>query len=122
MLISDWSSDVCSSDLTASCAQNAEARAQRHGREFALYRRSGTPRRFGISCAGACQFQRSAQNRKPLILPKKGVVLDQSVLQPRSGRHRCQRSEEHTSELQSLMRIPYAVFCLKKNNTNTEVN
>src|SRR3546814_10792883 len=27
------------------------------------------------------------------------------------------RSEEHTSELQSLMRIPYAVFCLKKNNT-----
>src|SRR3546814_2898901 len=28
------------------------------------------------------------------------------------------RSEEHTSELQSLMRIPYAVFCLKKNNTS----
>src|SRR3546814_8846203 len=28
------------------------------------------------------------------------------------------RSEEHTSELQSLMRISYAVFCLKKNNTN----
>src|SRR3546814_8761782 len=30
------------------------------------------------------------------------------------------RSEEHTSELQSLMRISYAVFCLKKKNTNTE--
>src|SRR3546814_1681962 len=30
-----------------------------------------------------------------------------------------QRSEEHTSELQSLMRISYAVFCLKKKNTNT---
>src|SRR3546814_10029133 len=29
------------------------------------------------------------------------------------------RSEEHTSELQSLMRISYAVFCLKKNNINT---
>src|SRR3546814_5952388 len=29
------------------------------------------------------------------------------------------RSEEHTSELQSLMRIPYAVFCLKKNTINT---
>src|SRR3546814_3133930 len=29
------------------------------------------------------------------------------------------RSEEHTSELQSLMRIPYAVFCLKKNNNTT---
>src|SRR3546814_8599961 len=30
---------------------------------------------------------------------------------------RCQRSEEHTSELQSLMRISYAVFCLKKKTT-----
>src|SRR3546814_10352485 len=30
------------------------------------------------------------------------------------------RSEEHTSELQSLMRISYAVFCLKKKNTNTQ--
>src|SRR3546814_6394882 len=31
--------------------------------------------------------------------------------------HRLRRSEEHTSELQSLMRISYAVFCLKKKNT-----
>src|SRR3546814_6695248 len=31
----------------------------------------------------------------------------------------CDRSEEHTSELQSLMRISYAVFCLKKTTTNT---
>src|SRR3546814_1506889 len=30
----------------------------------------------------------------------------------------CRRSEEHTSELQSLMRISYAVFCLKKKNKN----
>src|SRR3546814_4793772 len=33
------------------------------------------------------------------------------------GRKLCRRSEEHTSELQSLMRISYAVFCLKKNKT-----
>src|SRR3546814_7273055 len=33
-----------------------------------------------------------------------------------------QRSEEHTSELQSLMRISYAVFCLKKNNRHTKTN
>src|SRR3546814_6330536 len=32
------------------------------------------------------------------------------------------RSEEHTSELQSLMRISYAVFCLKKKNINTKVH
>src|SRR3546814_9976691 len=31
------------------------------------------------------------------------------------------RSEEHTSELQSLLRISYAVFCLKKNNTHTSI-
>src|SRR3546814_3716334 len=36
---------------------------------------------------------------------------------PTTSRPRCPRSEEHTSELQSLMRISYAVFCLKKKNT-----
>src|SRR3546814_10618442 len=34
--------------------------------------------------------------------------------QPNPARHLCARSEEHTSELQSLMRISYALFCLKK--------
>src|SRR3546814_5775020 len=34
--------------------------------------------------------------------------------------HACQRSEEHTSELQSLMRISYAVFCLKKKKTQKQ--
>src|SRR3546814_9924169 len=42
---------------------------------------------------------------------------------PGSGRARsvaqCRRSEEHTSELQSLMRISYAVFCLKKKTNRT---
>src|SRR3546814_3190490 len=37
--------------------------------------------------------------------------------QQRFGENRVQRSEEHTSELQSLMRISYAVFCLKKKTT-----
>src|SRR3546814_9224837 len=37
------------------------------------------------------------------------------------GGHRELRSEEHTSELQSLMRISYAVFCLKKKNTNNKL-
>src|SRR3546814_10148509 len=36
--------------------------------------------------------------------------------------HRDDRSEEHTSELQSLMRISYAVFCLKKKNTQHQKN
>src|SRR3546814_6565842 len=39
---------------------------------------------------------------------------------PRAGLYARARSEEHTSELQSLMRISYAVFCLKKKNTKTK--
>src|SRR3546814_1900880 len=42
------------------------------------------------------------------------AITDQTI-----GRVKC-RSEEHTSELQSLMRISYAVFCLKKKNNNTK--
>src|SRR3546814_8322463 len=45
-------------------------------------------------------------NIKPIIEPSFSFVL----------RHAALRSEEHTSELQSLMRISYAVFCLKKKN------
>src|SRR3546814_8379673 len=41
-------------------------------------------------------------------------------LWPRSGRPSSRRSEEHTSELQSLMRISYAVFCLKKKKKQHE--
>src|SRR3546814_3245207 len=41
------------------------------------------------------------------------AAFDQ-ILRPERSRRRCWRSEEHTSELQSLMRISYAVFCLKK--------
>src|SRR3546814_7355426 len=55
-------------------------------------------------------------------------VLEEGAAPPAAGtrvtaeldwdrRHRHMRSEEHTSELQSLMRISYAVFCLKKKNT-----
>src|SRR3546814_4405243 len=50
------------------------------------------------------------------------VDEDARAIAGRRRRHRRQsrveRSEEHTSELQSLMRISYAVFCLKKKNTN----
>src|SRR3546814_8929312 len=46
-----------------------------------------------------------------------GRVLHVGLLEPAVGQR--ERSEEHTSELQSLMRISYAVFCLKKKNTIT---
>src|SRR3546814_7277810 len=38
------------------------------------------------------------------------------------GGYACGRSEEHTSELQSLMRISYAVFCLNKKKTNNNIH
>src|SRR3546814_10910046 len=41
---------------------------------------------------------------------------------PLTNRLICRRSEEHTSELQSLMRISYAVFCLKKKKNKTYTN
>src|SRR3546814_1446888 len=88
MRISDWSSDVCSSDL----------------RVALLFRRGdplGEPRAFGVEIDHACQRQ------------DEGGFIDHH-LRGAAGGHITVRSEEHTSELQSLMRISYAVFCLKK--------
>src|SRR3546814_2308075 len=57
--------------------------------------------------------QDSLQTLLPLCARRSvGVVI--------GGPYNSGRSEEHTSELQSLMRISYAVFCLKKNNTHTQ--
>src|SRR3546814_5946078 len=90
MRISDWSSDVCSSDL------RSHRRGSRRAAECCLGR-GGEPsaRPEGIARVAAG----TANPTGP------GV----SVAPTRAG-----RSEEHTSELQSLMRISYAVFCLKK--------
>src|SRR3546814_4278457 len=80
--------------------------------------------------AGTLHLGQLTQHRQPL---RRGGGLRRAVEGPSScfvdeaieaillGRrhlHRVPRSEEHTSELQSLMRISYAVFCLKKNNTS----
>src|SRR3546814_10656206 len=104
MRISDWSSDVCSSDLGV----------QGFVREQAARRRlSLGPRQCDREFLG-----HDAQALRPSRLP-----ADEH--RPRRQRHPCgrggkaaqgriSRSEEHTSELQSLMRISYALFCLKK--------
>src|SRR3546814_2061292 len=46
-------------------------------------------------------------------------AIERAAGEPAAGEQDRVRSEEHTSELQSLMRISYAVFCLKKKNKNT---
>src|SRR3546814_7344919 len=103
MRISDWSSDVCSSDLL--------------GR--AIYRlvadRPLTPglHRLGFSFTRDEATQSGGLAR--LFINSQQVaeqVLPRTVRFSYSGSG--ERSEEHTSELQSLMRISYAVFCLKK--------
>src|SRR3546814_9061076 len=70
------------------------------------------PRRGGRGCAGQARSQRDPlfgheEARRALLHVGRGRAFDQRLGVP-------DRSEEHTSELQSLMRISYAVFCLKK--------
>src|SRR3546814_2148694 len=93
MRISDWSSDVCSSDLSRSGHRDRRAR---------LPARRPHP----------AQADRGLGPTGP---PDRGVVANgRGVPAPCATAHRYGRSEEHTSELQSLMRISYAAFCLKK--------
>src|SRR3546814_7095182 len=85
MRISDWSSDVCSSDLSWRVS-SVDGEADDADQLVAL--------------------------RDDAHLPVTARIGGEAALV------RPCRSEEHTSELQSLMRISYAVFCLKKKNTN----
>src|SRR3546814_10629985 len=104
MRISDWSSDVCSSDLRS----RAEPRSRR-------CRSADTGGAWSLSNPG-CRTAACARRQRRCDSQPHARFGD---WHSRSGcDHRYPlRSEEHTSELQSLMRISYAVFCLKKNNT-----
>src|SRR3546814_2914840 len=112
MRISDWSSDVCSSDLHALRAI-AVPRAHAIGRRRWLYhrypRRNGyAPRRVRLGLLPLPPGNLGMPRRRARAEP--GAPHAKHLLDLRQLR----RSEEHTSELQSLMRISYAVFCLKK--------
>src|SRR3546814_5515759 len=72
--------------------------------------RSGDARRWSRTAPWRMVARRRHRGRNPLERPR---LL--------SGRDRRRRSEEHTSELQSLMRISYAVFCLKKKKKNNTI-
>src|SRR3546814_8033773 len=105
MRISDWSSDVCSSDLG-----RAAMRRRRRHKDYRLADAKRAP-------AMHCEYVLNGKERAGLGLDlghdrfgKAGIRIE------RQAGH--SRSEEHTSELQSLMRISYAVSCLKKKNKN----
>src|SRR3546814_10580716 len=119
MRISDWSSDVCASDLINHCClpgRNSTG-AIRH-RSIALSRLNGPHLRSlhvhgGLKVPPSCKATASP-TRQPLRPEAgcQGQFLGSAAMSP------AQRSEEHTSELQSLMRISYAVFCLKKKKSS----
>src|SRR3546814_5180222 len=119
MRISDWSSDVCSSDLliiavgpAAALGLYREIRNNRRitplpGKYYAVdvdVHRSDHPLRSGDP-----RHHDACWNR-PAVDPSRSTAIASQYY----------RSEEHTSELQSLMRISYAVFCLKKQNKHTK--
>src|SRR3546814_6393331 len=110
MRISDWSSDVCSSDLDG--ARDPPVAAEGG---VGPHRAS----RVDAACRvrAACDGGSSEAQRRPGggdHRHQHGLPGEEGGQRPRRFRP---RSEEHTSELQSLMRISYAVFCLKKKKT-----
>src|SRR3546814_8727177 len=100
MRISDWSSDVCSSDLRHRHLRSrmGRDRGTRHA-DAAL-----------VAVVALCQHRLGDRLCHPLSRLADGQQRDRG------------RSDEHTYELQSLMRISYAVFCLKKKTQITDIN
>src|SRR3546814_5460992 len=99
MRISDWSSDVCSSDLLRWPSKpfvHVGAGPGAPGAAAAVAAKPGAPKPESPVPSNPAPASLSMSRRSVTSLS---------------------RSEEHTSELQSLMRISYAVFCLKKKNT-----
>src|SRR3546814_3815105 len=102
MRISDWSSDVCSSDLFDN---SATGQATNTKRDVEAQRAGGNC--LDLHLVAASQLHGGAFAKSAINLRQRGFESFLSI-------HIPFRSEEHTSELQSLMRTSYAVFCLKK--------
>src|SRR3546814_8414289 len=128
MRISDWSSDVCSSDLLVAIAlvyadiERANLIAALRGSKFCI----------SANSAGDCDCLHVYAAffflwRASIASSKRDCGMVFRLVVPMNLQNACRsaptssavfwRSEEHTSELQSLMRISYAVFCLKKKNS-----
>src|SRR3546814_9273239 len=117
MRISDWSSDVCSSDLALA------GDGRKAGEQGSLLAHLGEDLRLGVAgdfvrdgegAVGSPAFGMHAALGDNFAIEVRQLLDQPDVLEQR------RRSEEHTSELQSLMRISYAVFCLKKKKTIIE--
>src|SRR3546814_4669560 len=117
MLISDWSSDVCSSDLYIRAlwrvVLSLQFRAGLSSADGSAWKRPS----IGLSRIYSPPSANARRGSLPFMRP---AVISRSVTRKSTALSICPstklswRSEEHTSELQLLMRISYAVFCLKK--------
>src|SRR3546814_4957683 len=112
MRISDWSSDVCSSDLLTIGTKTGTISANKigHNRLDGLSVSAGT-RDYGV---GGNYFRNNTTRNHGIV--GANLAWSETDWTRLTGQV---RSEEHTSELQSLMRISYAVFCLKKQKKHT---
>src|SRR3546814_2149678 len=133
MRISDWSSDVCSSDLTAQLSGSTTATNIPGQNVIAL--------NLPLTAANALDvwrpfdgtnrtseavirslYRNNSENTNYNTFNQMKLDLNGSLFSLPAGKLKIAvgRSEEHTSELQSLMRISYAVFCLKKKQQKRE--
>src|SRR3546814_5569974 len=127
MRISDWSSDVCSSDLRplAQPVRLGEQRPRRRALRIVAQPRGAVGDEARIVALDV-RYRAREHGRVARIGLEREPRREHRAI---GGRHerelalrgtgRALRSEEHTSELQSLMRISYAVFCLKKKKKHT---
>src|SRR3546814_8781116 len=122
----DWSSDVCSSDL---CRPRRAAAALGSEQVVRVEPARAPCEQTAAQEVSGCQRQIESVGRKDRVVDdrngskklddpddigQRGRLEQRDKLRDQGREHVAERSEEHTSELQSLMRISYAVFCLKK--------
>src|SRR3546814_2911588 len=113
MRISDWSSDVCSSDLDVSQRSTSICVLDPDGKTVVEGQAKTNPFEIGRYLQKRLEGPLKLGMDRILALP--WAAQERRLVEKRlEAQGRLTRSEEHTSELQSLMRISYAVFCLKK--------
>src|SRR3546814_980602 len=113
MRISDWSSDVCSADLLDQAQAGQTIIVDVTAQDYRSGRSPRAP--FGVEAVDR------AGDHVRLVYFGRTSGLARKLFPLGEARRVSGRSEEHTSELQSLMRHSYAVFCLKKNKTSLSI-
>src|SRR3546814_2601559 len=119
MRISDWSSDVCSSDLQDGDHPVGRPGALRRlvdaGERLQGDRRGCTVCEFAAEVVPIATHGERRRADRPAEVEGEdlGPLVAPELQGHQRKQHRLAKSEEHTSELQSLLRISYAVFCMK---------